>query len=304
MINTKLKISTARRLHTAENSTTMTVVLPDSSTRKSVVLLTCALVMMIGCSSDKAGSLSGMDGTAIPTELLTSTGSDSFVGNGPLNDYTTNNASALPDVVRKDGRYHATLLNNKDNVTLHFNKIQGRLDAKRLSFPFEFIARNIGIGTLSDSQMAPAPDDFTSPSDLYMFAGIQVHVLDLDSLNSAHFVVGHRGSTSYTVEGKNTRRGQSSVNDAGQGIVPAGRADLRVVGHSNKSLTWYWQRPNMDPTTFADDWIAYRGDGSFPGKQARFGNEVYVGLITYAFNESSVPFVGTGDSIEWANGAP
>ena len=227
-------------------------------------------------------------------------GSDMFDGNGPLIDYTTNNASSLPSVVRENGRYRATLSNNQNNITLHYNKRQGRLDAKRLAFPFEFIARNIGIGTIADSQSAPAPDDYSNPSKLFMFAGIQVHVLDLNQFNSAHFVVGHRGSTSYTVEGKNTVDGVSRVNDAGQGILPSGRADLRVVGNADKSLTWYWQAPNENVGVAADDWIPYRGNGNFPGAEANFGAEVYVGLITYAFGSSSVPFVGTSDSIEWS----
>ena len=226
-------------------------------------------------------------------------GSDSFDGNGPLIGYTTNNASALPDVTRKSGRYHAALLSNNQNITLHFNDRQGRLDAKRLAFPFEFIARNIGIGTLANSQLAPSPNDFSNPSKLFMFTGIQVHVLNLDQPNSAHFVVGHRGSTSYTIEGKNTVNGVSRVNDAGQGILPSGRADLRVVGNADKSLTWYWQSPNPNAGASADDWIPYRGNGDLPGSDANFGEEVYVGLITYAFGSSSVPFVGTSDSIEW-----
>lgn len=264
-----------------------------------VVALTCALFITTACSKDQHGpSVSG----SVKTGAEVGSGSDTFDGNGPLLDYTTNNASALPDVVRKDDRYHATLTDNDNDITLHFHKDQGRLDAKRFSFPFEFIARNIGIGTLDDSQVAPAPEDFKSPKDLYIFAGIQVHVLDLEKRDSAHFVVGHRGKTSYTVEGKNTRKGRSAVNDAGKGIVPDGRADLRVVGTKDRKLVWYWQQPNMDPVTQADNWIAYRGDGQFPGKQARFGKEVYIGLITYAFNEDSVPFVGTSDSIEWVNG--
>ena len=229
-------------------------------------------------------------------------GSDSFDGNGPLIGYTTNNASALPDVTRKSGRYHAALLSNTKNITLHFNNRQGRLDAKRLAFPFEFIARNIGIGTAANSQLAPSPNDFSNPSKLFMFTGIQVHVLDLDQPTSAHFVVGHRGSTSYTIEGKNTVNGVSRVNDAGQGILPSGRADLRVVGNADKSLTWYWQAPNENVGVSADDWIPYRGNGDLPGSDANFGAEVYVGLITYAFGNSSVPFVGTSDAIEWSEG--
>jgi len=224
---------------------------------------------------------------------------DTFDGDGPLLQFTTNNADALPEVVRHQGRYHATLTSNANEKTLHFHKRQGRLDAKRLKFPFEFIARNIGIGTIDDSQVAPNPQDFPNPNRVFMFAGIQVHSLDFKSLDSAHFVVGHRGKHTFTVEGKNTRNGKSSVNDAGEGIVPTGRADLRVLGTSRKNLKWYWQQPNMEPGTKDDNWIAYRDNGKFPGKQAKFADEVYVGLITYSFEQQSVPFVGTSDSIEW-----
>jgi len=218
---------------------------------------------------------------------------DTFEGNGPLLNYITNNEASLPDVARVNGRYHANLVDNTNDVTLHFHNDQGRLDAKEVSFPFEYIARNIGIGTAADSQQPPS-----SAGSPFMFAGIQIHVLDLDSRNSAHFVVGHRGSTSFTVEGKNTVNGSSSVNDDGANIVPGGRADLRVVAQADRSLKWYWQTPNPDPGVQADNWNLYRGTGDFPGTQANFGARVYIGLITYAFRESSVPFVGTADSIE------
>jgi hypothetical protein len=218
---------------------------------------------------------------------------DTFAGDGPLLSYITNNASALPDVYRTNGRYHARLLDNTSNITLHYNNDQGRLDAKRVSFPFEYIVRNIGIGTITDSQSPPSPT-----SNPYMFAGIQIHVTDLNSRNSAHMVVGHRGSTPFTVEGKNTVNGSSSVNDDGANIVPTGRADLRLVAHADKSLTWYWQQPNPSPGVQADSWNLYRGTGDFPGSQTDFGDQVYIGLITYAYIASSVPFVGTADSVE------
>lgn len=219
--------------------------------------------------------------------------SDNFDGNGSLLNYTTNNASALPEVARVNGRYRAELTDNTNNKTLHYHGDQGRLDAKIVSFPFEYIARNIGIGTIADSQSPPPATG--SP---YIFAGIQVHVLDLDSRNSAHFVVGHRGSTYFTAEGKNTVNGSSSVNDDGANILPEGRADLRVVGQADRSLKWYWQRPNPNPGVQADSWNAYRGDGDFPGNQASFGSQVYIGLITYAYNQAGIPFVGTADSVE------
>ena len=97
------------------------------------------------------------------------------------------------------------------------NADQGRLDARLVSFPFEVIARNIGIGTLANSQVAP-----DGSGDPYVFAGVQVHVPDLDEPTSAHVVVGHRGSTHFTIEGKNTVAGDSSVNDVGANAAPDG----------------------------------------------------------------------------------
>ncbi len=115
--------------------------------------------------------------------------SDSFAGTGSLIGYTTTNPDVLPAVGRIDGRYHAELTDNTGNQTLHFNAAQGRLDAKLVTFPFDYVVRNIGIGLLSDSQVAPNPAGST-----FMFSGVQVHSTDLDAADSAHVVVGHRGN--------------------------------------------------------------------------------------------------------------
>ncbi len=218
---------------------------------------------------------------------------DSFAGTGALKGYTTNNASALPDVGRTSGRYRANLTDNSDNVSLHFNNEQGRLDAKLVEFPFDIVVRNIGIGTQANSQNAPVPNG--SP---YVFAGIQVHTKNLDVRNSSHVVVGHRGGTHYTIEGKNTVNGNSSVNDAGANIVGDGRADIRVVGNVDRTLTIYWQTPNPDPGGEPDSWNLYRGTGALPGNNPAYGKSVWVGLITYAFGSNGVPFVGTADALE------
>jgi hypothetical protein len=218
---------------------------------------------------------------------------DSFSGDGNLLRYTTNNASALPDVGRSDGRYRASLTDNSDNVTLHFNGDQGRLDAKLVEFPFDITVRNIGIGTQTNSQNAPPPS-----GSIYVFAGVQVHAKNLDDTNSSHVVVGHRGGTHYTIEGKNTVNGNSSVNDAGANIVGDGRADIRIVGTTSRTLTVYWQTPNANPDDQADSWILYRGDGDLPGATPTYGKSVWIGLITYAFGNNGVPFVGTADAIE------
>ncbi len=218
--------------------------------------------------------------------------SDGFDGTGPLMGYTTARPEALPQVGRVDGRYRAELTDNTGNRTLHFHGDQGRLDAKLVTFPFDYVARNIGIGTLPDSQIAPS-----STGSPYLFAGVQVHSVDLEAADSAHVVVGHRGPTEFTVEGKNTVNGSSSVNDVGANTVPEGRADIRIVGNSDRTLTVYWQRPNLGPAA-DDDWQLYRGTGQLPGNTAAFGQSVYVGLITYAFGSAGLPFVGTADGVE------
>lgn len=50
--------------------------------------------------------------------------------------------------------------------------------------------------------------------------------------------------------------------------------------------------------TQVDDWIAYRGNGVFHGSQADFEDEVYISLFTYTYGTTSVPFVGTCDSVQ------
>lgn len=218
---------------------------------------------------------------------------DDFNGDGALVDYVTNNASSLPQVTQSENRYHALLTDNSNNITLHFHEDQGRLDAKLLEFPFEFIARNIGIGIVEDSQIAPSSDN--SP---FIFSGVQVHVEDFNSINSSHVVVGHRGSAGFTIEGKNTMDGNSSVNDIGENSVPSGRADIRIVGNEDNSLTVYWQIPNLNYQTDPDSWTLYRDTGNLPGAPPTYGDSVYVGLITYAYGSKGVPFVGTSDAIQ------
>jgi hypothetical protein len=218
---------------------------------------------------------------------------DDFAGTGNLIGYVTNNAASLPEVGRVNGRYRANLVDNRGEITLHYHDAQGRLDAQLVSFPFEAIVRNIGIGTQADSQVAPS-----SAGSPYIFAGLQVHVAELESRNSSHVVVGHRGGTAFTVEGKNTVNSRSSVNDVGSNKVPQGRADIRIVGDSNRTLSVSWQVPNPNPGVNPDNWVLYNGTGDLPGSAPSYGAQVYVGLITYASGNTGVPFVGTCDSFE------
>jgi hypothetical protein len=194
---------------------------------------------------------------------------DDFEGSGPLVDYVTDNAEALPDVARLDGRYRAHVVDNGQNQTMHFNEARGRIDAKLVAFPFDLVARNVGIGLPDDSQSMPA-----AGQDAVLFAGLEVHDTAL--------------------EAKNTVAHVSQLSDTGDGTVPDARADIRLVGDANGHLTAYWQLPGTSP----DNWTPYRGDGELPGPQADFGDEVYVGLITYAGWSNGLPFVGTCDGLE------
>jgi hypothetical protein len=228
-----------------------------------------------------------------PTDFESRAIHDKFEYEGPLHGFRSVRAEALPEVMGREGRYRAVLRENPDNRTLHFNENQGRLDAFPIRFPFEAIARNVGIGTPEDSQQAPSTDRHA-----FIFAGLQVHAPDLEVAESAHLVVGHRGSVQLTVEGKHTRGGISTVTDEGAGAAPLGRADLRIVGRADGSLRAYWQPPNPQPGVQADDWRAYGGDGRLPGRSPRLSGWGWVGLITYAQGESGLPFVGTADTFE------
>ncbi|WP_109098810.1 hypothetical protein [Aquimarina sp. AU58] len=248
-------------------------------------------VILAACSNDDDVSNSNSEPDPIinpENEIF-----DDFEGTGPLVDYITNNATVLPNVSRSSGKYHAVLDDNTNNQTLHFNEEQGRLDAKLVTFPFEFIARNIGIGTIADSQTAPIHSDTQ-----YNFSGIQVHVEDFNSINSSHVVIGHRGTRRFTIEGKNTVNGVSSVDDIGIDMVPLGRADIRIIGDENNELTFYWQQPNLTSNSTSDEWILYNGTGKLPGTAPSYDSKVYIGLITYAFGNAGIPFVGTCDAIE------
>jgi hypothetical protein len=222
---------------------------------------------------------------------------DSFDGTGPLQGYTTLNATDLPNVGRADGRYRAELTSNLNNITQFYNDRQGRLDARPMTFPFEVIARNVGIGTMNDSQVSVTPGSANS----YLLAGLQVHTLDLNTPDYSHLMVGHVGNAQFSVEGKNNRDAVTVFTSDGPNVIMQTRADLRIVGDANRNLTAYYQEPNPNPGVQADAWRPYAGTGLLPGTQADFGPEVYVGLATYAVGNEGVPFVGTCDSIEFVD---
>lgn len=204
--------------------------------------------------------------------------------------YVTYNAAALPVVGKLGGRFYAEVTSNVGNVTVHYNTRKGRIDAQLTSFPFEAVVRNVGIGQVGNTQSAPPAVGYP-----YLLAGVMIHAANFGQHNSALVAVGHRGGTPFTVEGKNTRNGVSNVTTLGSNRVPLGRADLRVVGNADHTLTVYWQQPNPSPGTQPDNWEPYDGTGALPGTAPVFGAQVYVGLITFASGDEGLPFVGTAD---------
>jgi len=213
--------------------------------------------------------------------------------------FTTNNASVLPNVGMRCGRYTAELLDNTGDQTLHFNNSQGRFDGVLLSFPFRVIARNLGIAPMNQPTAVHQPS-----GNAFNFVGIQVHQQDLNGLNSAHVVIGQRGGTVNTIEGKMTLNGSSQVTDIGDSALPNGRADLMIVGQNDGTLLVYWQQPNLSGNPTNDSWIAYddylsNPPGVLPGDLPDWGvSNIYVGIITYAQGTNGVPFMGVMDSFE------
>lgn len=212
----------------------------------------------------------------------------------PLQGFTTNNPEALPNVGTRCGKYVAELTDNADNKTLHYHNDQGRFDGVLVNFPFTAIARNVGTAPMGD-----ADGKHNIDGSSYHFAGLQIHHSDLNNRNSVHLVAGQRGYTQDTIEGKMTRNGVSNQNDIDANRLDKGRADLMITGDSQGNITAYWQLPNLSGNSDNDNWNLYRSTGILPGELPQWdGQSVYVGLITYAYYSSAVPFMGVADSLE------
>lgn len=238
-----------------------------------------------------------------------------FTGDGNLTGFLLfdeDNPDGIPSVSSSDegvtatqigGRYRAEITTHSGNSARFLDAEQGRLDGVRVRFPFEVIARNVGVGQIDDSQIPP-------PIGGFYLAGIQVHNADFESVDYAHLVVGHAGNDrAFIVEGKNTANSNSVYDYAlpGQNSAPLGRADLRMVGAADGTITAYWQRPANGGQ---DNWILYKGNhqnqaggpGKLPGTEPELDEEVIVGLVTYASGGVGDGFVGTADSfsVDWA----
>ncbi|NVJ60259.1 MAG: hypothetical protein HWE27_07715 [Gammaproteobacteria bacterium] len=209
-----------------------------------------------------------------------------------LNTY---NEAALPNVGAMCDRYTAQLTNNDNNRTLFYNAEQGRLDGVVARFPLEATLRNVGISPVNQ----PLQPHVVNQS-AYNFVGLQIHNINFDSLNSAHLVVGQRGTTQNTIEGKKTLNGVSRVNDIGHNQLPNGRADIRLSIDSAGHVTAYWQVPNLSGDPANDNWNLYLGTGELPGTDPNWGNgnQVIIGIVTYAYYSNGLPFWGVADRLE------
>jgi len=251
---------------------------------------TLPALTMAGSATLNALALTASGALTLPALTMGGSGFlDTFGGSGDLDpSWIELSPTDLPDVTQTSGRYRANLQSNTSDITLWFNAFRGRADYQAVTFPFEIIALNVGIGTVGDSQTAPP-----TTSTPILFCALNVNFGTLATNEDwSQLGVGHRGSdATFTLEGKNTISNSSSVTDEGTNAAPLARADLRVVGESN-SLTWYYREPG-DVT-----WILYNGTGDLPGTEPTFPDDVFVGLVTYAQNTTGVPFVGTCDSFQ------
>ncbi|WP_144394672.1 hypothetical protein [Pleionea sediminis] len=208
---------------------------------------------------------------------------------------TTYNAIALPNVGAMCDRYTAQLTNNDNNRTLFYNGEQGRIDGVVARYPLEAILRNVGIAPVNQ----PSQPHVVAQS-AYNFVGLHIHHIDYNQIDSAHLVVGQRGATQNTIEGKQTVSGTSYVNDIGHNQLPNGRADIRLVIDSGGVVTAYWQEPNLSGNPALDNWTLYRNTGALPGSNPNWGSsgQVIVGIITYAYYQNGLPFWGVADQLE------
>lgn len=212
----------------------------------------------------------------------------------PLN-LSAFNAAALPHVGAMCGRYTAQLTNNDSNQTLFYHQDQGRLDGIVATYPLDAILRNVGIAPVDQPLQAQV-----TPQSAYNFVGLQIHHSDFNSVNSAHMVVGQRGTIQNTIEGKTTVNGMSRVNDIGHQQLVNGRADIRIQIDASGQVSAYWQAPNLSGDSSQDAWIPYRGTGILPGSTPDWGpsRQVLVGIITYAYYSNGLPFWGVADTLE------
>jgi hypothetical protein len=230
------------------------------------------------------------------------------------------------EVGKKNNKYHAVINSNANDVTLHFHAEQGRLDSKRIDFPFTYVAKNIGIALTSDQSTYE-----TYETNQFAFCGVQVHAYGtgdttthtLDDTESIHMVIGHRGSSAQScIEGKQTSSDASSVEDEGTDTIGTGvtRCDMRLRGlWSDTNSRWYVECAYRAVGT--STWTLYGAGDAQNGREGASSGEIwsgasnvnecdfssgeaYIGLITYAQSTTGVDglWCGTCDEITLNDG--
>lgn len=214
---------------------------------------------------------------------------DDFETGGTLDPgiWSTYQAGSTGGVTLSGGRYRNLIDDDSGtgNRSLWFGGSQGRFDYQDPgSLSFEFIATNIGIGQLGDSQAAVAD------TGDFQLCGILVHVETLATVSYRGYFVGHRGSAPFTIEAKNTSSGTSNVTDEGANFTGANtRMDLRVVGNGDGTVSFYNRAPNS-----SDPWTAATAAGFQNPEPFTVG--MRVGLVAYKFDQFAPDFVGTCDA--------
>jgi len=217
---------------------------------------------------------------------------DTFDGSGAMKArWTLYDDTSNMTVTQAGGRYHALVDDNTGDQQLWYLTDQARMDWMLLTFPFEVIATNIGIGTVGDTQTANVPgvDTHASP---WQFCGVCVHVLTMATVSYRLWTVGHRGGTHYTIESKNSLNGANNIADGGADLCPLGRADIRLVGNADSTITPFYRLPG-DTTWLGSG--AGMPDAGFQSPEP-FAATANVGLLSYTFGLQSEPFVGTCDA--------
>ncbi len=245
-----------------------------------------------GSAQTITGAATPAAGQSIPTggtvAAVTSGLNDGFGGSGALTNYTTINASSLPDVTQTSGSYRAAVTGATNNDTSHFDALYGRFDYRAKTGNFIAVYHNVRVRTPSSDTTAP------TVTNQYIFAGVQVNA---DPANPTDLyiqaTVGHRGPVAggeggQTLELKITSAADSAVIDIGADAVIGMALDLWVERRGG-AIVFRWR------TVGSSTWSA---DLTMPSVAYTLPSTVYVGPVTYAFNHFNPDFAGYIDQVE------
>lgn len=211
---------------------------------------------------------------------------DSFTGSGSLDASkwnTYNGSEPAISVAQANNRYEGTVTSAGATDTTWFDADEGRMDYVTFNGDFEFIARNIGLRSGSDTAS-------------FQFCGI---ICWLSANNWEFAVAGNRENlASNTSEFKVTIASNSEQDDIGTNAITNDRCDLRIT-RVGSSVNFYWQQPGTSP----DSWTLFDHDGLTGGRVSFGTGDVRVGIVTYGYN-SPTDFVGSCDQIEIPSGTP